>query len=224
MPSPSPVHTHPRPGSVAPPLPMLYRLLRRPIRAALDRHFGLTIEGAEHVPAQGPCIVAANHHNYLDGVVLAVAMTPPISFLVMPRVWRATPLHPLLHRNIGSIPLELERPDVGALRRALAVLERGGVIGIFPEGPFSVRGRLEAGLPGVALLALRSGMPVVPAAIHGTYQALVARRFHVPRRHPITVRFGAPRTFTREMNGGPRGARAAVTSRIMADIAELLLP
>ncbi len=222
MPSPSPVHTHAEPGPVTAPLPMLYRLLRRPIRAVLERHFQLTVEGAGHVPAQGPYIVAANHHNYLDGVVLAVAVPPPIAFLVMPRVWRATPLHPLLHRNIGSIALALERPDVGALRRALAVLEGGGVIGIFPEGPFSVRGRLEAGLPGVALLALRSGVPVVPAAIHGTYQALVARRFYVPRRHPITVRFGAPRTFTRESNGGRRGARAATTDRIMADIAELL--
>lgn len=221
MPSPSPVPTHAEPGFVTPSLPMLYRLLRGPIRAVLERHFRLTIEGAGHLPPQGPYIVAANHHNYLDGVVLAVAVPPPISFLVMPRVWRATPFHPLLHRNIGSIPLALERADVGALRRALAVLECGGVIGIFPEGPFSVHGRLEAGLPGVALLALRSGVPVVPAAIHGTYQALVARRFYVPRRHPITVRFGAPRTFTRESSGG-RGARAAATGRIMADIAELL--
>jgi 1-acyl-sn-glycerol-3-phosphate acyltransferase len=222
MPSPSPVHTRPRPGSLERRDPLLYRLLRRPIRALLDRHFRLTVEGDEHLPAHGPYVVAANHHNYLDGIVLAVAVPPPISFLVMPRVWRATPIHPVLHRNIGSIPLTLERPDVGALRRALAVLERGGVVGIFPEGPFSMRGRLEAGLPGVALLALRSGVPVVPAAIHGTYQALVARRFYVPRRHPITVRFGAPRTFAHDGHGGARGARAAVTDRIMADIAELL--
>src|SRR4029079_2579962 len=96
----------------------------------------------------GPYLVAANHHNYLDGVVLAAALPEPIAFLVMPRVWRATPLHPWLHRRLGSIPLRLERPDVGALRGALRALEAGRVVGIFPEGPFSVRGRLERGVPG----------------------------------------------------------------------------
>ena len=204
------------------PLPFLYRLLRSPARRLLERYFDLTIDGAHHLPARGPYIVAANHHNYLDGVVLAAAVTPQISFLVMPRVWRATPLHPVFHRQIGSIPLEVGRPDLGALRRALATLDAGRVVGIFPEGPFSVRGRLEPGLHGVGVLALRSGAPVVPAAIRGTYEALTGRRFYVPRRHPISVRFGAPRTFAPERGDARRSARAAVTDGIMADIAQLL--
>jgi 1-acyl-sn-glycerol-3-phosphate acyltransferase len=136
-------------------------------------------------------------------------------------VWRATPLHPLLHRRIGSIPLNLARPDVGALRKALATLQAGGVVGIFPEGPFSVRGRLERGLPGVALLALRAGVPVVPAGIRGTYEALTGRRMYVPRRGPLAVRFGAPRRFAVGRAGG-RAARDHVTRRIMDDIAALL--
>lgn len=204
------------------PPPLLYRLLRSPVRRLLDWYSDLAVEDTHHLPARGPYIVAANHHNYLDGVVLAVAIRPQISFLVMPRVWRATPLHPVFHRQIGSIPLEVGRADVGALRRALAALDAGRVVGIFPEGPFSVRGRLEAGLHGVAVLALRSGVPVVPAAIQGTYQALVGRRFYVPRRHRISVRFGAPRTFAPERSDARRSARAAVTDRIMADIAQLL--
>jgi 1-acyl-sn-glycerol-3-phosphate acyltransferase len=110
---------------------------------------------------------------------------------------------------------------VGALRRALHVLQQGGVIGIFPEGPFSVRGRLEAGLPGVALLALRSGVPVVPAGIRGTYEALVGRRGHLPRRHPLTVRFGTPRRYLPD-GRARRQSRQQVTDGIMADIAELL--
>jgi 1-acyl-sn-glycerol-3-phosphate acyltransferase len=134
-------------------------------------------------------------------------------------VWRATPLHPLLHHHIGSIPLNLSRPDVGALRRALGALGERRAIGIFPEGPFSVRGRLEPGLPGVGLLALRSGAPVVPAGIRGTYAALVGRRAYVPRRHPLAVRFGPPRRFA---PGGGRAARAVATQRIMDDIATLL--
>lgn len=210
--------------SVTPPpvsAPLLYRALRRPVRALLEHWFELLVDGLEHLPERGPYIIAANHHNYLDGVVLAVTAPEPVAFLVMPRVWRATPLHPLLHRHIGSIPLTLARPDVGALRRALQALGAGRVVGIFPEGPFSVTGRLERGLPGVALLALRSGVPVVPAGIRGTYQALVNRRLYVPRRHPLGVRFGRPRVFASE-DGQSRTARMAVTKRIMDDIAALL--
>jgi 1-acyl-sn-glycerol-3-phosphate acyltransferase len=209
------------PAADAQPAPLLYRLLRGPLRALLDRWFDLDVRGGEHLPGAGPYLLAANHHNYLDGLVLAASVPQPVSFLVMPRVFEATPLHPVLHRHIGSIRLDVTRPDVAALRAALAALEQGRVIGIFPEGPFSVRGRLEAGLPGVAMLALRSGVPVVPAAIRGTYEALIGRRFYVPRPRPLRVTFGAPRRFSPNGHGG-RSARAAVTGQVMADIARLL--
>lgn len=208
-------------ASVAAPFPLVYQALRASARTALARWFDLRVEGVEHLPAAGPYIVAANHHNYLDGVVLGVALPRPIAFLVMPRVWRATPLHPLLHRQIGSILLDLERPGVGALRRALRALDDGRVVGIFPEGPFSVRGRLERGLPGVGLLALRAGVPVVPAGIRGTFQALVGRRGYIPRRHPLAVNFGPPRRFPPDA-GSARLARSRITQRIMDDIAALL--
>jgi 1-acyl-sn-glycerol-3-phosphate acyltransferase len=213
-----PAASHPAGAST--PFPLFYQALRGPVRAALQRWFSLRVEGLDHLPAGGPFLVAANHHNYLDGVVLAVALPAPIAFLVMPRVWRATPLHPWLHRRLGSIPLSLGRPDIGALRTALRALDAGRVVGIFPEGPFSVRGRLERGQPGVGLLALRAGVPVVPAGIAGTYEALVGRRGYIPRRHPLTVRFGPPRRFAAATRG--RGVRSSVTQRIMDDIAALL--
>lgn len=201
--------------------PFVYQALRRPVRAVLKRWFDLRVEGLEHLPERGPYIVAANHHNYLDGVVLAAALSRPIAFLVMPRVWRATPLHPLLHWQLGSILLHLQRPDVGALRRALRALAQDRVVGIFPEGPFSMRGRLERGQPGVGLLALHAGVPVVPAGIRGTYQALVGRRGYIPRRHPLAVRFGQPRCFSPDTGPG-RVARGRIAQRIMDDIAALL--
>src|SRR5262245_26631942 len=218
----------------SPNAPFLYRTLHAPVRGALARFFDLSVEGLEHLPLSGPYIVAANHHNYLDGVVLAAVVPTPIAFLVMPRVYHATPLHPLFHRHIGSIPITLERPDMGAFRRALAALDAGRVVGIFPEGPFSVRGQLEPGLPGVGLLALRSGATVIPAGIRGTYEALRGRRFYIPRRAPLAVRFGPPRRFAADGANGhhlighdsgvriDRAARARVTDRIMDDIAALL--
>src|SRR3989338_8305645 len=147
--------------------PLIHRVLRRPARRVLERFFDFRVDGVEHLPAAGPYIVAANHNNYLDGVVLTLALARPIAFIVMPRVYRATPLHPFLHRHVGSIPISLERPDV-------------------------------------ALLAPRSGAPVVPAGIRGTYEALRGRRGHVPRRHPLSVRFGPPRRYSPD---GLRGRR-----------------
>ena len=222
MPRPTAATAKLSPASAPVAFPRLYCTLRGPVRAVLERCFGLAVEGLAHVPDRGPFIVAANHHNYLDGVVLGCAVPPPIAFLVMPRVWRATPLHPYFHRRIGSIPVDLDRPDPGALRRALDALAAGRVVGIFPEGPFSHRGRLERGLPGVGLLALHSGVPVIPAAIRGTYEALAGRRFYLPRRRPFTVRFGPARCFAAAAYPSARIARRDVTERIMADIADLL--
>jgi 1-acyl-sn-glycerol-3-phosphate acyltransferase len=204
-----------------PPLP-LYQTLRSWLRPWASRFFSLAVEGSEYLPARGPYIIAANHHNYLDGVILGLVVPEPIAFIVMPRVYRATPLHPFFHDGIGSIPINLERPDAGALRRALRTLQGGRIVGIFPEGPSSMRGQLERGLPGVALLALRARVPVVPAGICGTYEALSRRRFYVPRRHPVRVRFGPARRFAPANGSGPRLTRADVTEKIMGDIAALL--
>ena len=67
-------------AATAGPGPLLYRMLRAPARVVIQQFFGLTADGLEHLPPQGPFIVAANHHNYLDGVLLAVALPTPIAF------------------------------------------------------------------------------------------------------------------------------------------------
>jgi 1-acyl-sn-glycerol-3-phosphate acyltransferase len=216
-----------RPDAIAAPdaverLPVVYAGLKRVLPPLLRHFFAFRVAGLEHVPAHGPYIVAANHANYLDGVVLGAALPRKISFLVMPRVYRATPLHPYFHDHVGSIPVSLARPDPGAIRRALRILEDGGVVGIFPEGPFSRHGTLVRGQPGVALVALRAGVPVVPAAISGTFRALTARRFFLPRRVPLSVRFGKPLRFATPRPRVTQGMRADVTGRIMEEIAALL--
>src|SRR3989454_1363776 len=141
-----------RPGARR-PLPLLYRLFRAPVRRLLERVFDLAVHGLEYLPRSGPYIVAANHHNYLDGVVLGAVVPEPIRFIVMPRVWRATPLHPLFHRPVRSIPINLERPDPGALRPALGAPAVGRVFGVFPAGPLTRPRRLRRGPPVGARLA-----------------------------------------------------------------------
>ena len=121
--------------------------------------------GAWRVPAQGPVILAGNHSHNIDGPMLIGTSPRPVHFLVKKEAF-VGPLDPFLHA-IGQLKVDRHSADRAAIARALGVLERGGVLGIFPEG---TRGdgdfaELRAGL---AYFAVRSGAQVVPVAVLGS--------------------------------------------------------
>jgi 1-acyl-sn-glycerol-3-phosphate acyltransferase len=168
---------------------LLYRSLR--VLSALPRwYFRLRVEEARHVPAAGPCIIAANHTSYIDPIVLWMACPRHVRFIVD----RGQYLRPLVHwvaMRTGAIPVENDPRDLGSLRRALTALRENAVLGIFPEGGRSDDGGLKPAKPGAALLALRAGVPLVPAGIVGAFAAY-SRHQRFPRRGPLLVRFGEP--------------------------------
>lgn len=169
-----------------------YRMLR--VASALPRwYFHLRVEGAAHVPRAGPCVIAANHASYVDPVVLATACPRPVRFIVDREQYRRPLVHWIAART-GAIAVDNAPRDLGALRRALQALRQGAVIGIFPEGGRSGDGNLKPAKPGAALLALRGNVPLVPAGIDGAFRAY-SRHHRLPRRSPITVRFGPPIPF-----------------------------
>jgi 1-acyl-sn-glycerol-3-phosphate acyltransferase len=169
-----------------------YRAMRA--LSALPRwYFHFRVEGAEHVPAAGPCILAANHVSYVDPVVLAMACPRPVRFIV-DREQYVRPLVQWVARRTGAIPVENNPRDLGSLRRALQALREGSVLAIFPEGGRSPDGSLRPVKPGAALLALRGGVPLVPTAIIGTFAAY-SRHHLIPRPRPVKVRFGEPVLF-----------------------------
>lgn len=164
----------------------------------------LRVEGAHHVPATGPVLLAGNHSGILDG---------PLVFFLSPR--RAT----LLTKSevfvgpwaracgwLALIPVHRGQPDRAALKAGLAVLQGGGALGVFPEGTRG-SGSFDTVADGLAYLALRSGAVVVPIAVHGTAAALPRGR-RVPRlRAPVRVVYGPPVTL--HPTGDPR-ARSTV--------------
>ena len=169
-----------------------YRSMRR--LSALPRwYFRFRVEGVAHVPAAGPCILAANHVSYVDPIVLAMACPRPVRFIV-DREQYERPLVSWVARRTGAIPVENGPRDLGSLRRAIQALRAGSVLGIFPEGGRSADGALKPAKPGATLLALRAGVPLVPAAIVGAFAAY-SRHHFLPRPRPISVRFGAPIPF-----------------------------
>lgn len=145
-----------------------------------------TVTGA--VPASGPALLAVNHTALVDGPLIYGVLPRPVAFLVKAEVFTG-PLGALL-RHTGQIPVHRGLAERGPLLAALGTLEAGGLVGVFPEGTRGA-GDVARVHGGIAYLALRSGAPVVPVAVHGT-AALRGWAFWRPHRPPVRVAFGPP--------------------------------
>ena len=159
-------------------------------RVVLGRYFPLTCEGRERVPA-GPLVVAANHFSHLDPVIVAVATGRPIRYLAVDELFGRSGSFDRLTLWLGAVPLPRSRPPLGALRLALAELDAGGTVGVYPEGMrVWVWGEVPA-KRGAAWLARRAGVPLLPVAVAGSEEALGRGTTRVSRR-PIHVVVGEP--------------------------------
>lgn len=148
-----------------PPPSALLRAARPGARWWFRRRYEVRVHGAERVPRVGPVILASNHIGFLDGPLLVAFAPRPVHALTKRELF-AGPLSPLL-RASGQVPVDRLHPDPAAVRSCLAVLERGGAVGIFPEGQRGA-GELDEVRGGAAYLALVSGAPVVPVTLFGT--------------------------------------------------------
>lgn len=151
--------------------------------------FRLRVEGREYEPASGPLIVAGNHASLLDPPLIGMCLRRQSAYMAKDDLFTVPILGPWL-RSIGSFPVRRGTPDRKAIRRSLEVLERGGVLVIFPEGTRSLDGRLRDAEPGAAMIALRTGIPVLPAAVVNSHRIL-PKGARWPRFERVTVRFGA---------------------------------
>ena len=144
--------------------------------------------GAEHVPATGPVLLAANHTGLMDGPVVLGVAPRPVHMMVKESMFDGA-LGVIL-RAAGQIPVDQDNPR-SALSAAAAVLRRGGGVGIFPEGNRG-RGDLADARAGVAWLALASGAPVVPVAVLGTRRTGEKVSAIPGFRRRLVVEFGPP--------------------------------
>ena len=172
--------------------------------------------GAWRVPAQGPVILAGNHSHNVDGPILLGTTPRPIHFLVKREAF-VGPVGTFL-TSIGQVRVDRESADRRAITTALGVLERGGVLGIFPEGTRGA-GEFAQLRAGLAYFALRSGAPVLPVAVLGS-----ARKGRVvpplpPLRAPIDIVFGEPFEAGAGDGRRTRGALDAATARIQERLA-----
>nr|WP_237532296.1 lysophospholipid acyltransferase family protein [Streptomyces sp. SID8352] len=179
------------------------------------------IEGLDHVPDTGPAIVAGNHLSFSDHFLMPAVLRRRITFLAKAEYFTGPGLKGRLtaffFRSIGQIPVDRSGKEAGraAIREGLGVLGRGELLGIYPEGTRSHDGRLYKGKVGVAVMALRAGVPVVPCAMIGTFEAQPPGR-RLPRLHPVVIRFGEPLDFSRFAGmENQKAVLRAVTDEIM---------
>lgn len=188
---------------------------------------GVRVEGDEHVPRDGPFIMASNHTSLADPPILGGSVghrNGRIIHFMAKREIRDWPIIGWLADKSGVFFVRRGEGDRAAQRLALELLAEGRPIAVFPEGTRSRDGRLGSAKAGVAVLALRSGAPVLPVAIAGTHRIFPGRS-RVPHRSPITVRIGRPFTLGHQPEGRlDRDALNAGTERVMREIAALLPP
>jgi len=181
----------------------------------------VTIIGIENLPAEGSFLLTPNHLSQID-TPLALAAIPRRMGVFAAEKYRKNPFLLILFETMGCIWVRQFEADRGALREAIHFLKNGGSLGVAPEGTRSRETHaLLRGRGGAALLASRSGVPVVPMAIWGT-ETFVSDILHL-RRGRVFVRIGKP--YHLEVN--PRAKAEALdagTDDIMCAIAALLPP
>jgi 1-acyl-sn-glycerol-3-phosphate acyltransferase len=165
-----------------------YRIAAAVVKPLMRAWFLIRLEGHEHVPGEGPVILASNHRSNMDPVLLASAVKRPLSFMAKAELF-VGPLGWVL-RWIGQFPVRRGGIDREALRRVDAVLARGSMLGLFPEGTRG-EGNFAAVHPGLAYIVVRQGCPVLPVVISGTER--VKRRLGwLPLASPVRIVIGPP--------------------------------
>lgn len=150
---------------------------------------GRRYEGLENVPAEGGCVIAANHLSFLDIPLVAASLDRHVCFVARDTLARSKPLAWLM-RQCGAVLVRRGQADRGALRAMGAHLERGDCLAIFPEGTRSPDGRLGEFRRGALMVARQAGVPIVPAGIWGTDRFLGTGQ-RLPRPGPVSIRYAA---------------------------------
>ena len=148
------------------------------------------VEGREHLPRSGGVLIASNHQSFLDIPVLSAATPRHVAFVARATLAQSRFLA-FIMRESGSVLIRPNTPDRNALEAMIAHLEGGDCVAVFPEGTRTNDGALGAFRGGAAVAARRAGVPILPAAITGAFEAWPRHR-SLPRPRAIRVRFGPP--------------------------------
>ena len=196
-------------------------MLRLIGRALYRVYFRGRADSLVPIPRSGPVILVANHTSLLDGILIHIVSRRPLRIFIAEEWADWWPMQPLF-RTMGLIRVDRDRRNAEALEAAVAALQREDAVALFPEAGIQASGELGPFRHGAARLALRTGAPVFPCAIIGSFEAMPWPK-RVPRPRRITVRCGHPIRFS-PLQGGklPAEALSSVTEQIRKAVQEMI--
>lgn len=207
---------------------MLYWVLKYIVLGPLLRIlYRPKVNGLEHIPADGPVILAINHNSFMDSIFLPLMVKRPVTFLAKDEYfttpgfkgfWMRT-----FFKGVGQVPIDRSGGNASesALNTGVRVLDSGNVLGIYPEGTRSPDGKLYRGHTGVARMALAAKATVIPVALHGTREIQPAGK-RLPRVKRVYIEIGKPLDFLRyEGMENDRFVLRSMTDEIMYEIMSL---
>lgn len=185
------------------------------------------VRGTENIPRQGGAILASNHLSFVDSIFMPLLVRRPVTFLAKSDYFTGKGVKGALIRwffkSTGQLPIDRSggKASEDSLNTGLGVLERGLLLGIYPEGTRSPTAKLYRGRTGIARMALEAGVPVVPIAMIDTekVQPLGSK---YPKIHRVGVVIGEPLDFSRFAGmEGDRAVLRSVTDQIIYSIHRL---
>jgi len=190
----------------------------------LNIPFSWKVEGRENIPLTGPLIFATNHVHLLDPFFLIFISPRWINFIAKEELFRSPFLRPWL-RLVGALPIRRGgkiREKQNMLRSARNVLEKGWILGMFPEGGRSRDGKLRKGKPGSVVIASKTNVPILPVGIVGTDKINVISWLW--KRPRIVVNVGKPFKLPPTSDRMSKSQMQLLTTQLMSEIAALLPP
>jgi len=171
--------------------------------------FRLKVSESSNIPETGPFIVVANHSSFLDGFILTAIVNPKITFISAAYLFRKPFVGSVL-KGLGAIPNQNNGSSIKLIRKAIKVLQTGGVLGIFPSGKITNGKDDFSTKSGAAYLAVKTVVPIIPMKIKGANKALpLGAKF--PRLKKLEVQIGKP-IYCSEIN--------RLNKKILEDIAK----
>jgi 1-acyl-sn-glycerol-3-phosphate acyltransferase len=203
---------------------MGYYFARLIIRLMFGLIARIHVHGMEHIPRSGAYIASSNHVGRLDAPLVYLLLDRKDVVMMVAEKYQRYAIYRWFVRRLDAIWVDRFNADLGALRAALNRLKQGAVLVVAPEGTRSKDGKLHLGRAGAGYLAARSGAPVVPVGVVGTYDRQVVARLRRLRRLDIDIYIGKPFTLPAIKGRDREAILQEYTDEIMCQVAVLLPP
>jgi 1-acyl-sn-glycerol-3-phosphate acyltransferase len=195
----------------------VYRLARIILTIPMLVIYRFRAIDVDNVPYEGPVILAPNHFSFFDHFFIAVMIRREVQFMAKSQLFQPPVLDFILTHG-GTFPVRRGQKDEEAFITAHSVLGRGGTVLMYAEGGRSRSKRLGEPKPGLGRLALESGAPVVPIAIHGSQHVREAKRGRISPK--VTVQYGKPIAYER-VEHPTRDQSQEVANEVFARVKEM---